>query len=118
MREVKFRIPHYYFNNNFVKFTYWGRIEKDTFSSPSTVNLALNKKPDEQDLNRKDKNGKEIYEKDMVKKPNGSIREVGFNQTRCQFGLYSRSFEAWITNELISSECEIIGNIHESEKIG
>ena len=66
----------------------------------------------EQFTGLKDKNGKDIYENDKVINNNGKEREVGFNERRCQFGLYSRQLDCWVTNELINDTWEVKGHIH------
>ena len=113
MREIKFRA----WDNRFDRYAKPENIRLnisngDTHGKYSGGNV--NDWTIEQYTGLKDKNGFEIYENDIVKNSNGKIREVGYNERRCQFGLYSRELECWITNEIIGESLEIIGNIHES----
>jgi len=62
MREIKFRQP-IFLNGKFHKFHYWGDI-KGGFVGPMKANQG---RDSEQYTGLKDKNGKEIYENDIVK---------------------------------------------------
>lgn len=109
MREIKFRLPHYNIDGEFVKFTYWGYLDNDTtFYGPSSVQIAPIKKQDEQYTGLKDKNGKEIYEGDICRYGE-MIYQVVFNGGSFEFDcLYPFG---------VQSSCEIIGNIHENQEL-
>ena len=65
----------------------------------------------------KDKNGKEIYEGDVVRYKAFEIwyaRKVYFDTELCQFGLHSSNF---LFHNQFSDNLEIIGNIYENPEL-
>ena len=68
----------------------------------------------------KDKNGKEIYEEDVVKWHNGEVGEIlfhfpdGLNNI---YGFVFRSLESWYGLNKIQIDGEIIGNIYENPEL-
>lgn len=61
----------------------------------------------------KDKNGKEVYEGDIVRYSNKSDREVVFEKGMFQ----SRQKNGWGALVLIANNCEVIGNIYENPEL-
>ena len=61
----------------------------------------------------KDKNGKEIYEGDIINWPNlNSVGQVYYNQKEVVFCVKCKHDEAWL-----DSGCEVIGNIYENPEL-
>ena len=60
-----------------------------------------------------DKNGVDIYEGDILKENYlNLIGKVFYHQSYCQF-----KFNCGITNSVINSDVEVIGNIHENPEL-
>jgi len=64
----------------------------------------------------KDKNGKEIYEGDVVKSKN-TIYECRTNEFRCEFAWYSKWGEYIYPIGDMRTELEVIGNIYENPEL-
>lgn len=142
MRKIKFRRAHYDSNGEFIKFTYWGKIglndepEGDgSFAMPTHVSTCV-KTFDEQLTDMFDRNGKEIYEGDILK--SNSEDEMYINGDTSPVGFYGGSFHVtiaydlhpiplsyfetvWLVNgckgdeetSMWLDEFEVVGNIHE-----
>jgi len=115
MREIKFRAVHLeHITEKFIGFSYWGRIDHkqqpsmDCFTSPSQLNQTYIK-VDQEFTGLKDKNGKEIYEGDLVQ-----LHEYGEVYKEVVF--YKGSFCIHGFNFGVEKS-EIIGNIHENPEL-
>ena len=67
----------------------------------------------------KDKNGKEIYEGDLIKINNDKIMKISWSERFASF-IIDRdgwAFSHWFGESLNSSECEVIGNIHKNPEL-
>lgn len=64
----------------------------------------------EQCTGTKDKNGKLVYEGDVIKTPNGSIGYIVWSQQNLGFSTKDLNPKE---KEVYLFECEVIGNIHE-----
>jgi uncharacterized phage protein (TIGR01671 family) len=69
----------------------------------------------------KDRNGKEIYEGDIIEYRN-KVLIIGFCKASASFGLYEKDIDDiknyyWFDNDISESEIEIIGNIYENQEL-
>ena len=65
----------------------------------------------------KDKNGREIYEGDVLKNDYGDIWVVVWNGTGFMLELNGESKNIYSANEYYFSGCEVIGNIYENPEL-
>ena len=64
----------------------------------------------------KDKNGREIYENDVLKEYNGDISEVVFIETEA--GFYARKIKTGDCRKISwNTTLEVIGNIYENQEL-
>lgn len=103
MREIKFRV--------------WDK-ELNEYEIPSVYNAiifpAITENEDiviEQYIGLKDKNGKEIYENDLIKNEYGKIMQVTFNHGSFIIGKY------YVGTIGAGKIIEVVGNIHENEDL-
>jgi uncharacterized phage protein (TIGR01671 family) len=125
MREIKFRRAHFK-NGKFNRFTTWGvNVDHPGFKSP-TWDSDNHDFIDEQFTGLHDKNGKEIYEGDVVEYDNGTIAQVIFKDGGfCGYDGYATSsdeaYTLLVAEETPFSgsdfELEVIGSIHENPKL-
>lgn len=71
----------------------------------------------EQYTGLKDKNGKEIYEGDILQGKNNKIYEVSFSDGYTKFESNSGSYGGLLRGYIDEFEMRIIGNIHENPEL-
>jgi uncharacterized phage protein (TIGR01671 family) len=136
-REIEFRSCHYRIKDQkFNHFSYWGAIDhkgnssKDCFSSPSSASSCY-RKHEEQYIRLKDKNGKKIFEGDILyytifdhndndTQFKGVVKwfGAGFIVTQIPDKLCNGDYGLelfWVHNQ--DCEIEVIGNIHENKNL-
>lgn len=108
MKQLKYRSVFFDFDGNFSHFTYWGFLnhkdehDEKCFKSPSSVSSKI-RKFENQFTGKKDKHGKDIYEKDKLKDSAGNISVVEWIG-----GNWGYSSLMW------SEKKEIVGNVYEN----
>jgi len=112
-REIKFRQPVFDKNSKFEEWHYWGIGDRE-FLGP--IDCGKNSY---QFTGLKDKNGKEIYEGDIIKEY-GELYKVYFDKAVVQFrleGISKRRNHAldWIYEQ--AGDYEIIGNVFENPEL-
>ena len=119
MRELKFRRP--FFDDRtgeFLMFMYWGvNIGAASFVSPGDSNYS-SPKEDQQFTGLLDKNGKEIYEGDLIINYSRNGKEQHPIKVSEKLGAwigFYKGLEYLIAQELF--EIEIIGNIYETPEL-
>lgn len=119
--RLKFRTP-YYLGDKFAGFQYWefehGRVKLivEYWESWVSKRDELTAKPDEQCIGLSDKNGKPIYENDIVKcdrdfRPDGRvglIRQVVWEASAFMLSANGDSYYLGVFHNI-----EIIGNVHQ-----
>ena len=66
MREIKFRQPIYDKKGNFIRFHYWGWMSEGAFITPLSMGHNVKKEKGLKFTGLRDKNGKEIFEGDIL----------------------------------------------------
>ncbi|KKN72871.1 hypothetical protein LCGC14_0405750 [marine sediment metagenome] len=114
MREIKFRQPLLDVNGEFEMFHYWG-IFPDGFVGRE---LSGCRKGDDQEFTGlKDKNGKEAYQKDIVRRLD-ILYIIEWHDNLA--GWYLKPIHGgWhgITKADMALMCEVIGNIYENKEL-
>ena len=65
-----------------------------------------------------DKNGKEIYEGDILEFPSGERRKVLWQATLACFQHEALDYSRWgQLDEMMATKCEIIGNVYENPEL-
>ena len=106
MREIKFR------QWSSDRFHYWG-CNSDNFTSPLSNRLDI---PSEQFTGLHDKNGKEIYEGDLIKYGSDAPLEVIYRESCFCYNQKSRYISRLQIFDNIN-KIEVIGNIHENPEL-
>ena len=120
MREIKFKRAHFDFNGNFIRFTEWGKFN-GLFASPASLsNEAKEMAIDLQFTGLTDKNGKDIYEGDIVTYVNRYAQIqythlVKWDDDWACFALFEKDNKWAKESDWVKiTEIEIIGNIYQN----
>lgn len=118
MREIKFRIWH----KQYKEMYYWGGdafVKKDRLCF-TLENVFVDYKSDfivMQYTGRKDKDGKEIYEGDIIAWDKSSLSGIGYVIFNSGSWCLKDNYMVEMFDSLGISRASIIGNIHEDEDI-
>jgi len=120
MREIRFRRPIFYADGSFDRFHYWGLINGKTILPISLDDKREITEKDQQFTGLKDKNGKEIYESDIVLNP---VRDDEIKNRWWIVSWYMGGFilievnSPCMDNKIFWDQLTIIGNTHENPKL-
>ena len=130
MRKLKFRQPIFDKDNRFLEWHYWGFLTPNRFDGVQTgagQNIQQAEERSEQFTGLHDKNGKEIYDGDILKSVIGNIGFVRHSDSVCWHITYNLKLNTSLKNppdenlltQLWDSHdrWEIIGNIYENPEL-
>jgi len=116
MREIKFRMPILSDKGEFIQWHYWGFIRESwgMVFSGIPIDPQTAQGLSQQYTGIKDKDGREVYEGDIVKAHNGSLFEVRWADALAAFTTINLCAESW--DETMATGwhvAEVVGNIYE-----
>lgn len=114
-REFKFRC----WNPRYKEFSTWGFMPDGHFKGiPTGSHMSIDecKTYSQMFTGLKDKNGKEIYEDDVVKDPGGNCLRVIWNQDACEYQLDHEDGMHSLTIEC-TEWAEVIGNVFQNPEL-
>jgi hypothetical protein len=124
-RNIKFRIPYFKPDGSFYDFSYWGTIDHklepslDHGSFTSPASNGYTKGWHEQFIGLIDKNGKEIYDGDIILTNTGKPMVITWSYRFASFCIERDgwAFKHWFGEAMEANECEIIGNIYQNQEL-
>ena len=121
MGTHKFRQPVFNNNGSFSHWHYWGWISEGNFVSPMSMSHNVKDEKGQQYTGLKDKNGKEIYEGDIVSASIYTDETPQILEVEFQCGGFIIEYEDSETDISLlgwfPSSVEIIGNIYENPEL-
>jgi len=115
MREIKYRQP-IFLDGKFLKWHYWGFVDNSFVGVISPIEEAH--KNSQQFTGLQDKNGKEIFEGDVIHCDNGSVGIITYDEERIMYRVDSE-FKTGFCHPVYgyAPPFEVIGNIYENSDL-
>ena len=114
MREIKFRVYNYNLKKMFCHFPN-ARIDLGLSYYENNIKVSFPM----QFTGLKDKNGKEIYEGDLIRINDEKIMQISWSDKFASF-IIDRdgwAYSHWFGESCSPGDCDVVGNIHENPEL-